>query len=79
MKCDNKQRSRSNSLSKLNEEVDQLISSEKKNSEENKNFLKIILGEDEDFNYNKIPNDIDKKILEMAEIRDFNLANSKKK
>ena len=78
MKCDNKQRSRSNSLSKLNEEVDQLISSEKKNSEENQNFLKKILGEDEDFNYNKIPNDIDKKILEMAEIRDFNLANSKK-
>ena len=78
MKSDNKQRSRSNSLSKLNEEVDQLISSEKKNSEENQNFLKKILGEDEDFNYNKIPNDIDKKILEMAEIRDFNLANFKK-
>jgi hypothetical protein len=78
MKSDNKQRSRSNSLSKLNEEVDQLISSEKKKSEENQNFLKKILGEEEDFNYNKIPNDIDKKILEMAEIRDFNLANSKK-
>ena len=78
MKSDNKQRSRSNSLSKLNEEVDKLISSEKKNSDENQNFLKKILGDDEDFNYNKIPNDIDKKILEMAEIRDFNLANSKK-
>ena len=78
MKSDHKERSRSNSLSKLNEEVDKLISSEKKNSDENQNFLKKILGEDDDFNYNKIPNDIDKKILEMAEIRDFNLANSKK-
>ena len=78
MKSDINQRSRSNSLSKLNEEVDKLISSEKKNSDENQNFLKKILGEDEDFNYNKIPNDFDKKILEMAEIRDFNLANSKK-
>ena len=78
MKSDINQRSRSNSLSKLNEEVDKLISSEKKNSDENQNFLKKILGEDEDFNYNKIPNDFDKKILEMAEMRDFNLANSKK-
>jgi hypothetical protein len=78
MKSDINQRSRSNSLSKLNEEVDKLISSEKKNSDENQNILKKILGEDEDFNYNKIPNDFDKKILEMAEIRDFNLANSKK-
>ena len=78
MKSDIKQRSRSNSLSKLNEEVDKLISSDKKKSDENQNFLKKILGEDEDFNYNKIPNDFDKKILEMAEMRDFNLANSKK-
>ena len=78
MKSDINQRSRSNSLSKLNEEVDKLISSEKKNSDENQNILKKILGEDEDFNYNKIPNDFDKKILEMAEMRDFNLANSKK-
>ena len=78
MKSDINQKSRSNSLSKLNEEVDKLISSEKKNSDENQNFLKKILGEDEDFNYNKIPNDFDKKILEMAEMRDFNLANSKK-
>lgn len=78
MKSDINQRSRSNSLSKLNEEIDKLISSEKKNSDENQNFLKKILGEDEDFNYNKIPNDFDKKILEMAEMRDFNLANSKK-
>ena len=78
MKTNLKSNSRSNSLSKLNEEVDKLISSEKKNSDENQNFLKKILGEDEDFNYNKIPNDFDKKILEMAEMRDFNLANSKK-
>ena len=78
MKSDINQRSRSNSLSKLNEEVDKLISSEKNNSDENQNFLKKILADDEDFNYNKIPNDFDKKILEMAEMRDFNLANSKK-
>ena len=78
MKSHHNQRSRSNSLSKLNEEVDELISSEKKKSDENQNFLKKILGDDEDLNYNQIPNDIDKKILEMAEVRDFNLANSKK-
>ena len=78
MKTNKKERSRSNSLSKLNEEVDQLISSEKKKSPESPSFLKKILGDEEDFNYNKVPNDIDKKILEFAEGRDFDLANSKK-
>lgn len=78
MKTSKKERSRSNSLSKLNEEVDQLISSEKKNSVESPSFLKRILGDEEDFNCNKVPNDFDKKILEIAEGRDFDLANSKK-
>ena len=79
MKTNLKSNSRSNSLSKLNEEVDKLISSEKKKKhlDENHTFLSNILGDEEDFNY-QIPCDIDKKILEMAERRDFDLANSKK-
>ena len=70
-------KSRSNSLSKLNEEVDKLISSEKNKNEENLISLKKFF-EEEDYNINEIPNDIDKKVLEMAEKRDFELANSKK-
>ena len=79
MKTNLKSNSRSNSLSELNEEVDKLISSEKKKKhlDENHTFLSNILGDEEEFNY-QIPNDIDKKILEMAERRDFDLANSKK-
>ena len=79
MKANLKSNSRSNSLSKINEEVDKLISSEKKKKhiDENHTFLNNILGDEEDFNY-QIPSDIDKKILEIAERRDFDLANSKK-
>ena len=79
MKANLKSNSRSNSLSKINEVVDKLISSEKKKKhiDENHTFLNNILGDEEDFNY-QIPSDIDKKILEMAERRDFDLANSKK-
>lgn len=64
------------SLLKLNEDVDELISSENKKSEENHTSLKNLLDEEE-LN-NNIPADIDKKILEMVEKRDFDLANSKK-
>ena len=79
MKTDFTSNSRSNSLSKINEEVDKLISAEKKKKhlDENHTFLNNLLGDEEDFNY-QIPIDIDKKILEMAERRDFDLANSKK-
>ena len=64
------------SLLKLIEDVDELISSENKKSEENRTSLKNLLDEEE-LN-NNIPADIDKKILEMVEKRDFDLANSKK-
>lgn len=75
----NEQKSRSNSFSKLNEEVDRLISDEKKNYEDNPDYtLKNILGEDYDLNNNQIPLDIDKKIQEYEEVRNFDLANSKK-
>ena len=71
-----KSSSNSISLSELNEDVDKLISSEKKKHEENTIDLKKFIEDEED--NNKIPLDIDKKILEMAEGRDFDLANSKK-
>ena len=75
----NEQKSRSNSFSKLNEEVDRLISDEKKKYEDNPDYtLKNILGEDYDLNNNQIPLDIDKKIQEYEEVRNFDLANSKK-
>ena len=76
----NEQKSRSNSisLSKINEDVDKLISSEKKKPDENSIDLKNFL-EDEGEDTNQIPIDIEKRILEMAERRDFDLANSKKK
>ena len=79
MKINIESNSRSNSLSKLNDEVDNLISSEKKKKhfDENRTFLNNILGDEEEFNY-QIPNDIDKKILEIAERREFDLANLKK-
>ena len=75
----NEQKSRSNSisLSKINEDVDKLISSEKKKPDENSIDLKKFL-EDEEEDTNQIPIDIEKRILEMAERRDFDLANSKK-
>ena len=75
----NEQKSRSNSisLSKINEDVDKLISSEKKKPDENSIDLKNFL-EDEGEDTNQIPIDIEKRILEMAERRDFDLANSKK-
>lgn len=75
------EKSRSNSISllKLNEEVDELISSENKKTEGNIASLKNILGDEDDLNNNKIPEDFDKKILEIAEKREFELANSKKK
>ena len=70
-------KSRSNSLSKINEEVDKLISSEKKNSEEDPiSLIKNFFEEDKD--NNEIPIDIDKKVLEIAEKRELELANSKK-
>ena len=65
------------SLSKFNEDINKLISLEKKKSEENHNTLKNIFNEEEELN-NNIPADIDKKIFEMVEKRDFELANSKK-
>ena len=65
------------SLSKFNEDINKLISLEKKKSEENNNTLKNIFNEEEELN-NNIPADIDKKIFEMVEKRDFELANSKK-
>ena len=65
------------SLSKFNEDINNLISLEKKKSEENHNTLKNIFNEEEELN-NNIPADIDKKIFEMVEKRDFELANSKK-
>ena len=75
----NEQKSRSNSFSKLNEEVDRLISAEKKKYEDNPDYtLKNILGEDYDLNNNQIPLDIEKKIQEYEEVRNFDLANSKK-
>ena len=75
----NEQKSRSNSFSKLNEEVDRLISDEKKKYEDNPDYtLKNILGEDYDLNNNQIPLDIEKKIQEYEEVRNFDLANSKK-
>ena len=65
------------SLSKFNEDINKLISLEKKKSEENHNTLNNIFNEEEELN-NNIPADIDKKIFEMVEKRDFELANSKK-
>ena len=78
MISEQKSRSNSISLSELNEDVDKLISSEKKKYDENTIDLKKFI-EDEAEDNNKIPLDIDKKIFEMAEGRDFDLANSKKK
>ena len=79
MKNEQKSSSRSNSISKLNEEVDELISGEKKKYEDFHDYsLKNILGEDYDLNNHQIPLDIDKKIQEIEEVRDFDLANSKK-
>ena len=70
-------KSRSNSLSKINEEVDKLFSLEKKNSEEDPiSLIKNFFEEDKD--NNEIPIDIDKKVLEIAEKRELELANSKK-
>jgi hypothetical protein len=70
-------KSRSNSLSKINEEVDKLISSEKKNPEEDPiSLIKNFFEEDKD--NSEIPIDIDKKVLEIAEKRELELANSKK-
>ena len=65
------------SFSQKKEDIDKSISSDKKKPEENHTSINNIFGEEEELN-NIIPPDIDKKILEMAEKRDFELANSKK-
>ncbi len=76
----NEQKEKANNitLQKLNEEldIDKLISSERKIPERNSFDLNYFLGEED--NNNKTPEDIEKKILEMAELNDFDMANSKK-
>ena len=76
----NEQKEKTNNitLQKLNEEldIDKIIPSERIIPERNSFDLKYFLGEED--NNNKTPEDIEKKILEMAEWNDFDMANSKK-
>ena len=70
-------RSNSKSLSQLDKEIDQLIEQELKNRNE-LNSIKNVLFEEEEFT-DKIPEDLDNKVLEIAEGRELDLVNSKKK
>ena len=70
-------RSNSKSLSQLDKEIDQLIDQELKNRNE-LNSIKNVLFEEEEFT-DKIPEDLDNKVLEIAEGRELDLVNSKKK
>ena len=69
-------RSNSKSLSKLDEEIDKLIE-EEINNKNKLSSIKNILEEDEELT-DQIPEDLDKKVLELAEGRELDLANSKK-
>ena len=69
-------RSNSKSLSQLDKEIDQLIDQELKNRNE-LNSIKNVLFEEEEFT-DKIPEDLDNKVLEIAEDRELDMANSKK-
>ena len=68
--------SNSKSLSKLDEELDKLIE-EEINSKNKLSSLKNVWEEEEELT-EQIPEDLDKKVLELAEGRELDLANSKK-
>ena len=68
--------SNSKSLSKLDEEIDKLIEEEINNKKKLKTLNNII--EDEEELTDQIPEDLDKKVLELAEGRELDMANSKK-
>ena len=68
--------SKSKSLSKLDEELDKLIE-EEINNKNKLSSLKNAWEEEEELT-EQIPEDLDKKVLELAEGRELDLANSKK-
>ena len=69
-------RSNSKSLSKLESELDKLIEDEI-NNKNKLSSIKNVLEEDEEFT-DQIPEDLGKKVLEFAERKELDLANSKK-
>ena len=69
-------RSNSKSLSKIEEELDKLIEDEI-NNKNKLSSIKNVLEEDEEFS-DQIPEDLGKKVLEFAERKELDLANSKK-
>ena len=76
MKHSLRSRSNSKSLSKLDEEIDKLIE-EEINNKNKLSSIKNILEEDEELT-DQIPEDLGKKVLEIAEDRELDMANSKK-
>jgi len=69
-------RSNSKSLSKIEEELDKLIEDEI-NNKNKLSSIKNVLEEDEELT-DQIPEDLGKKVLEFAERKELDLANSKK-
>ena len=76
MKHNQKSRSNSKSLSKLDEEIDRLIE-EEINNKNKLSSIKNVLDDEEELT-DQIPENLGIKVLELAEGRELDLANSKK-